>query len=191
MTRRSIAQPATVLLILLMLAGIGGSISGDTRTLAATPAASNPATSLEDSKRIVRDVYAVFSGADPDGVVEIIAPSWTNHAPAFAWLPTGPEGFEQLVGFFRTAFPDLAITVEDLVAEGDLVAARYTIRGTHLGPLGDTPATGKPIEIQAMDLFRIVDGRVTDVWPVVDQLALLSQIGVLPGAAADEATPAT
>lgn len=139
--------------------------------------------STDANKAVVRQVYAAFTTGDPAIPAQVIDPTWTNHAPAFAALPNGPDGFVQLVAFFRTAFPDLEITVEDLVAEGDRVAARYTVRGTHQGPLGTVPATGKAVEVQAIDLFRVVDGRVTDVWPVVDQLTLLMQIGVIPPAA--------
>jgi steroid delta-isomerase-like uncharacterized protein len=78
------------------------------------------------------------------------------------------------------AFPDFAVTVEDAVAEGDKVALRVTIRGTHQGALMGTPPTGKPIAISGMSLWRIADGKIVERWESADMLGLMQQLGVIP-----------
>ena len=71
------------------------------------------------------------------------------------------------------------MVVEDAVAEGDKAAIRCTITGTHKGKLGDIAATGKPVKITGMSLYRLVNGRIVDDWPAMDALSLLQQIGAV------------
>jgi steroid delta-isomerase-like uncharacterized protein len=81
---------------------------------------------------------------------------------------------------FRAAFPDARFTVEDMVAEGDRVAARLTMRGTHNGPLMGAPATGREVVVTGMSIERIVDGKIVEGWNVNDALGMLGQLGMLP-----------
>ena len=92
----------------------------------------------------------------------------------------GPEGFKQLVTMFRTAFPDLRITVEDMVAEGDKVAHRATMRGTHKGDLMGIAPTGKQVTIAAIVISRFVGGKEVEAWSNLDQLGMMQQMGVAP-----------
>jgi steroid delta-isomerase-like uncharacterized protein len=97
----------------------------------------------------------------------------------------GPEGFKKLVTMLRGAFPDVHLTVEHLLAEGDTVVGHWTARGTHTGGalhtvMGDIPASGKPFKIDGMSWLRIVDGKIVESLANEDTLGLLCQLGVLP-----------
>lgn len=94
-------------------------------------------------------------------------------------LPPDGEGIRQLFGLLRAAFPDLVISIEDLVAEDDRVAARVTIRGTHNGDFPGIPATGREVCYEAIDISRIVDGKIVEHWGIPDYLTLFQQLGVI------------
>lgn len=115
---------------------------------------------------------------DTSQVDSLVAPSYVNHdAP----VPVrGPEGFKQLVGMFRSGFPDLRVVVEDTFADGDLVGSRGAITGTHRGEFMGVQATGRTVSIGYIDLWRVRDGRFTDTWVQMDALGLMQQLGALP-----------
>jgi steroid delta-isomerase-like uncharacterized protein len=110
---------------------------------------------------------------------EFWAPNYINHDP------TNPEvrdleGFKQWVIAARTAFPDLNVTIDDLIAEGDKVVTRWTVRGTHKGEFGKIPATGKQVMFTGITISRFVDGKTVESWWNDDDLGLLQQLGVIP-----------
>ena len=94
----------------------------------------------------------------------------------------GHEGVKQYVVALRTGFPDLHLTVEDQIAEGDMVVTRWTARGTHTGEFQGIPATGKAIRVAGTDIDRIIDGKAVECWAYVDELGLLQQLGVVAAA---------
>ena len=81
---------------------------------------------------------------------------------------------------FRQAFPDLHFTIEDQIAEREKIVTRYTVQGTHLGPLMGIPATGKQGTITGIDIYRIADGQIEEAWSNWDTLGLLQRMGVIP-----------
>jgi predicted ester cyclase len=81
---------------------------------------------------------------------------------------------------FYAAFPDIHFRVDDLLAEGDLVAARVTVTGTHQGEFMGIPATGRSVEVDVMDFVSYRDGKGTAHWGVSDMVSLLQQLGVMP-----------
>lgn len=91
----------------------------------------------------------------------------------------GADGIKQAVTMFRTAFPDLTYTVEDEIAEGDLVMARFSARGTHLGPFLGVAPTARAIAYSGIDVNRIRDGRIVESWVHYDALGLLQQLGIV------------
>jgi steroid delta-isomerase-like uncharacterized protein len=116
-----------------------------------------------------------------DVIDEIFAPDIVNHDPAGA-LPS-PQGANGIRAFFEAmfaAFPDFTAVVEDQIAEGDKVVTRKTVSGTHDGELMGIPPTGKRFEIPVIDIFRVVDGKCTDHWSVVDQMGMMQQLGLMP-----------
>ena len=92
----------------------------------------------------------------------------------------GLDGYLQILGVMRGAIPDVQWTLEQLVVEGDHVAGRFELRGTHGGEFLGVPATGKPIAVAASNFSRFADGRIIDETGQPDLLALLGQIGALP-----------
>jgi predicted ester cyclase len=108
------------------------------------------------------------------------------HIPALAdrtGLPgVTPEtaGMKQFILRFRTGFPAV-FTIEDVVAEGDRIAGRWTMRGTHTGEFNGIPATGRPVTLAGFSLLRIQDGQVGELWHLEDDLSALQQLGIIPG----------
>jgi predicted ester cyclase len=93
----------------------------------------------------------------------------------------GLEEAEQFVAMIKTAFPDMSATVEDVVAEGDKVVTRVTIRGTHQGEVEEYgPPTGRRVESQGLCLQRIEGGKIVEEWNSYDNLSVLQQLGLAP-----------
>lgn len=113
-----------------------------------------------------------------DVLDEILAPDFVDHDPAPDQGP-GIDGLKDFFRTFRTAFPDLEPTVDEMVATDDHVAIRYTLRGTHDGDFMGIAPTGKRIEAAAMQIARFEDGAVKERWGITDQLGILQQIGAL------------
>jgi len=99
-------------------------------------------------------------------------------SPSAPGLPNGPEGVKIIATMFREAFPDYRMRIEDVVAEDDRVAARFTQGGTHKGELFGVPATGKQVEWGEIGILRIADGKVVESWYDVDMLGLMGQLGL-------------
>jgi steroid delta-isomerase-like uncharacterized protein len=90
-----------------------------------------------------------------------------------------PRGCTTSCHWLHTAYPDLDITHEDTLAEGDRVMIRWIMRGTHTGPFMDIPATDKPVTVAGVDIFRIAGGQIVELWQHWDQLGMLQQLGVI------------
>jgi len=136
--------------------------------------------STDNNKAVYwRYIQEVFNEGRLDRLNELLAPDYTYHE-APPGTPAGAEGIRQVVTQFRGAFPDLKITIEEQIAEGDRVCSRATTRGTHKGPLFGIPATGKSVTMTGITWVRVVDGKITDSWVKNDVLGLMSQLGVIP-----------
>ena len=131
-----------------------------------------------DNRAILRQGYAALNAHDLTALGAMIAPEFVTHAFPDA---RGPEGFVQVFGMFLAAFPDLQLTVEDYVAEGDKVAARGTLTGTHRGDFMGIPATGKAINVGITEIWRFAGGKAVENWVQMDTLGMLRQLGVAPG----------
>jgi steroid delta-isomerase-like uncharacterized protein len=92
----------------------------------------------------------------------------------------GPDGMKARFRAFREAFRDAAVTVDDVVAQGDKVAVRYTLEGTHHAAFAGIAATGKRVTLSGMAIFRLADGRIVEGWGCADFLGFLRQLGALP-----------
>ena len=92
----------------------------------------------------------------------------------------GHEATKQFVTAHLTTFPDLHITIQDQIAENDLVATRYVMRGTHQAEFANIPATGKPFIVTGIEMHRFANGKLIELWNVVDLLGMLQQLGVIP-----------
>ncbi|HTC94441.1 MAG TPA: ester cyclase [Terriglobales bacterium] len=98
----------------------------------------------------------------------------------------GPAGFKPFVNNLRSAFPDIRITIEDIIAEGDKVSLRLDIKGTHKGQGLDIPPTGKAIRVAAIVTAEIKGGKIVAGWNSWDQLGLLRQLGALGAPRSDD-----
>ena len=135
--------------------------------------------SIEENKSIVRRFFEVGpSKGDLDAANELLAPDFFLHVP----LPCSPgvRGIDEVVSACRAAFQDLQVTVEDMVAEGDMVAARFTARGVHNGAFMGLPPTGKPITMTGIEIFRLENGKIAELWGEANLLGLMQQLGILP-----------
>ncbi len=117
--------------------------------------------------------------APASAVAENFTADWVNHDPSLPPM-SGLAGAEQLLGLWRMAFSNLKLQVEDSIEDGNKVAARFRITGTHSGPLMGVPATGRPISVLATGIFRVVDGKLAENWVNLDALSLMQQIGAVP-----------
>lgn len=135
------------------------------------------------NKRIGRLVLEEMWGRGRlDLADELYAADYDDHVgkgPEPAEL-RGADGIKRAVAAFRTAFPDLTYMVEDEIAEGDLVMARFSARGTHLGPFLGLAPTGRVVTYAGIDVNRIRDGRIVESWVQYDALGLLQQLGIVP-----------
>ncbi|WP_067847970.1 ester cyclase [Nocardia lijiangensis] len=141
-------------------------------------------TAQETNKATLERLHDALNSRDSDLIAktidEVVAPDAVIRTPA-AVDATGPRALEEVFGRLHRAFPDLHIAVEDSIAEGDKVVSRNTVTGTHTGEYLGLPPTGKPISYREIFIFRFVDGRIVESWGVVDTLALMRQLGGLPG----------
>ena len=129
--------------------------------------------STEANKASVRRFYyEVFNKKNRAAIEEFIDPTQVDHA-APPGTPGGLAGAKHTLTMYLTAFPDLHFTVEDIIAEGDKVVARLTVRGTQHGAFMGIPATGKQTTSTGIDINRIVDGKSVEHWLEMDTLGLL------------------
>jgi steroid delta-isomerase-like uncharacterized protein len=110
---------------------------------------------------------------------EIVDPNVLFHAPV-PMDTTGPQALKQVWAVLLRAFPDLHVAVEDVIAEGDKVVSRNTVTGTHRGEYRGLPPTGKSVSYNEIFIFRFIDGRIAEIWGVVDVLSQLRQLGAIP-----------
>ncbi|MFQ5947374.1 MAG: ester cyclase [Acidimicrobiia bacterium] len=136
--------------------------------------------SVEENKTIFRRVMdEVFNTGDVDRVDEFVAEDFIEHE-AFPGLPEGRDAPKAFLRMLHEGFPDVKISIDDLIAEGDKVVGRGTITGTHRGEFMGMPPTGNKVEVHAIDVVRFRDGLAVEHWGVTDQLAMMQQLGVIP-----------
>ena len=111
---------------------------------------------------------------------ELVADNFVEHYLPDPKMPANKAGLSQTMAMFRTAFPDLQITVEDLIAKGDKVWTYTTMRGTNTGAFMGMPATGKKIDVKGVDIIRFANGKAVEHWGVNDDLTMMQQLGIIP-----------
>jgi predicted ester cyclase len=134
----------------------------------------------EENKALFRRTYEeLLNGGDLSVAKELVALDFINHE-APPGRDRGPESMRGLATMLRTAFPDLHFVIEELIAEGDMVAGRLTMSGTHEGPLMGTPPTGRSVRQDHMHFVRFRDGKAIEHWGVRDELGMMKQLGLVP-----------
>ena len=134
----------------------------------------------EENKARVRRMYDEVVGQRKIEVLdELLGDDFVEHE-TMPGIPPGREGVKALIGMFLSAFPDMQFELGDIVADGDVVASRMTMTGTHQGEFMGIPATGRSINVNSMEFLRVANGRVVEHWGVTDQAAMMQQLGVGP-----------
>ena len=174
-----IGTKSTYLLIVgVLLIGICLLIGTSTAQEASLKMTGDRAT-VSSAYSVVSRIYEeVLNKGELDQVDTLIAAEYIDHNPVGPGGKSGIEGFKQTVRALRFAFPDLRISVEQMIVNGDQVVARTTMRGTHKNSFMGVDPTGKPITVSGFDIFRVADGVVAERWGTLDGLTLMQQIDV-------------
>jgi len=143
-------------------------------------AMSQQQSETERNKAVVRRfIEEVQNNKDWAAFDELNAPDFVNLS-APPGVPADLEGGKMFLGAFVKAFPDSHVTIDEMIAEGDRVATKKTMTGTHTGEFNGIEPTGKRIEIQYADILRLRDGQIIEHWLSMDQLRFMQQLGVIP-----------
>ena len=139
--------------------------------------------STEANKELVRkwvdEVLNRRDVSEQSPAYQLVAADFVGHFPGQPPIE-GLEAYRQFGSLYFSAFPDLQITPEDLIAEGDKVTMRYGWRGTHKGELMGIPATGKQVTTSGISILRVANGKIAEQWDSFDNLGMLQQLGVVP-----------
>jgi steroid delta-isomerase-like uncharacterized protein len=139
------------------------------------------------NKALLRRFYEeLWTKGNLEVIPELVAEDFVDHH-ALPGAPPGRERLAALVTTWRTAFPDMRETCEDLIAEGDKVVGRFTMSGTHSGAFMGVPPTGRRVTMSGIDIVRVVEGKITEFWYGEHLLELMQQLGAVPDFAADYA----
>jgi steroid delta-isomerase-like uncharacterized protein len=141
--------------------------------------------SVETHKAIVCQFYE--QGAVGQWDDELIADDVIYHGPPMLGEIHGRDGFKQMLGVFRTAFPGFQTTIEDVIAEGDRVVVRHTHHASQKGEFNGIPPTGKHVVVPGIEMLRVRDGQIVEFWHLDNFLSLMQQLGVIPQPRATEA----
>jgi steroid delta-isomerase-like uncharacterized protein len=134
-----------------------------------------------DYKAIARRIVEEAWSKGNLGIVdEVVSPSYVDHDPSAPAPVRGLDGAKEQVKLYRTAFPDLTFTIDDMMVDGEKVLTRWTARGTHKGSLMGIPPTGKQATVTGMTIDRFSGGKIVEGWANWDTLGLLQQLGVIP-----------
>jgi len=136
--------------------------------------------STEENKALIRRfVEEIVNKGNIALIDELVAANYIDHSSP-PGAPSGIEGSKQFTNLFRMAFPDIHITLDDLIAEGDKVVSRFTMRGTNKGEFLGIPPTGKQVTITGIHIDRFAGGKLVEHWGQQDTLGLMQQLGVIP-----------
>ena len=137
--------------------------------------------STEQNKALVRRlVEEVINQGNVSVIDELAMPDFVEHEELPPGIPPGLEGSKAMFTMLRSGFPDLNATIEHLIAEGDEVVLHMTWRGTHTGEFMGIPPTGNSISVNVIDIMRVAEGKFVEHWGVMDSMAMMHQLGVVP-----------
>ena len=143
---------------------------------------------VERNKQVLHRFWGeVWNNRNLDALDELYSEDFTLHAlwqntsAGGAIEATGIEPAKKVIGGWFTGFPDIKVTVEDQVAEGDLVGSRHSSHGTHQAEFMGIPPSGKEATVTGMTITRIADGKIVEAWTSWDALGMFEQLGMAPG----------
>jgi steroid delta-isomerase-like uncharacterized protein len=132
-----------------------------------------------DAALVARFYAAVWNEGRVAAAADFVADDYAYHDPAVPAVPPGPAGVAQVVAAMRRVFPDLVVSLDEVVATGDRVVVRFTARGTHRGTWWGAEGTGRVVATTGIAVHRVVDGRIAETWVSRDGLGLAMQVGLV------------
>ena len=135
---------------------------------------------IESNKRTMHCFTEFINTASEKPAAELISPNAIFYVPGRPEPMRGPTGYLAIIAMMRSGFPDIQWTLEEMIAEDDRVAARFTMRGTHQGTFFGVPPTGNTIQVRAMNIYRLSNEQLVEEYGQPDLPALLHQIGAVP-----------
>lgn len=176
--RSRTAAAAFCLLVCLTVAALAA-VGAELALAYRAPVAAHADWEAEDNAELVTRFYAeVWNRDQQTRLAGFIAPNHAFHDPTAPDAPAGPDGVAECVTGLRRTFPDLALTLDDVVARGDRVAVRFTLRGTHRGPFLGAEGTGEAVEVAGVAVHRIADDQIAETWLSWDTFGLAQQLGL-------------
>ena len=136
-----------------------------------------PSDTTTTNKEVVREFFTALDAQDFDALSDLLIEGFVAH-PADGTARVGRDAVFELIRGFYSSFPDYTHVIEEMIAEGDLVAARINYGGTHQGDFKGVAPTGKQVDYNGMFMLKVVDGMVTEAWSIDDNLNLMSQLGM-------------
>jgi steroid delta-isomerase-like uncharacterized protein len=138
-------------------------------------------TVSEQNKAVVRRLFEeVWNQGYLPVADHLFSPNYAHHDPSTPDFGRGPESERKRTALYRTAFPDVRLTIEDIIAEGETVVVRWSCRGTHKGDLNGIAPTGKQFTISGVSIARFTNGKMVEGWVNWDAQGLMQQLGVVP-----------
>ncbi len=132
------------------------------------------------NKNVVRRLFEeVWNKGNLAVADELFADNYSHHDSSTPEFGRGPESEKKRATLYRTAFPDVRLTVEDIIAEGETVTARWSCKGTHKGGLSGIAPTGKQFTISGISVARFTNGKMIEGWVNWDALGLMQQLGIV------------
>ena len=128
-------------------------------------------------QQLAETYLTMLNTHEPDLVDRFVGETYRNHN---AFVADGREANRQFWAAFFSALPDVTVTMEDSVISGDRVVGRYVYRGTHTGDFMGIPASGEPVEMRSIDIWRVEDGMFVEHWDELNLLEMFQQMGALP-----------
>lgn len=134
-----------------------------------------------DAKKIFMSTFVEFiNTASETLAIRLVSPQAAFHVPGRLEPVRGPTGYLEIIAMMRGGFPDIQWTLEETIIQGDKIAARYIMRGTHQGAFFGVPPTGRTIEVPAINFYYLANGMIIREYGQPDMLGLLQQIGAAP-----------
>jgi predicted ester cyclase len=136
---------------------------------------------LEENNAVVQRLFDAINSGNLDELPQVVAPDVVDHNAVIVMQPEGPGGVQEGIRMLLEGFPDLHLSTEELIAEGDQVVARFTLSGTNTGDYRGLPApTQQHFESEAIAILRVAAGGVVEIGGTADRLGMLTQLGILP-----------
>ncbi len=131
---------------------------------------------MSQVEEVLHGIYQAINTGNLALLEKYVAPGYVEHSDGFQ----GVQPFQRQVAAFRAAFPDLHVSIDDVLTDGDRFACRTTVTGTHTGDLMGLPPTGTRISVEAVDIGRIENGQARERWGGLNMYSLLTQLAVIP-----------